>query len=286
MTLPEPASTPVNDLADRFWEAILELNPTTATFYGDDRYADRLEDPGPEGRARARALMERTAAEATAIDDRRPADRGPDHPRHAQGHRRAPDRGGRPGPPPAPRRRPDGRPAAAPAAADPVPAGRHARTARGVHRSAPRLPGVHGRQRAAPARRPGLGSHRAAHRRRADHRPDRADARGPDRVGHRAVDGQGRLGGGPRARPRRRPRRRLSGRPGVPRHAPRRLPGGDARGPGRLVGAQRRAALPHRDPELDDARPRSRGGPPDRTRRARLDRGRAPRDRPRGRLRR
>ena len=67
MTVPEPA-TPVNDLADRFWEAVLELNPTTATFYGDDRYADRLEDPGPEGRARARALMERTAAEATAID--------------------------------------------------------------------------------------------------------------------------------------------------------------------------------------------------------------------------
>ena len=67
MTLPEPA-TPVNDLADRFWESVLELNPTTATFYGDDRYADRLEDPGPEGRARARTLMERTAAEATAID--------------------------------------------------------------------------------------------------------------------------------------------------------------------------------------------------------------------------
>jgi uncharacterized protein (DUF885 family) len=67
VTLPEP-TTPVNDLADRFWEAVLELNPTTATFYGDDRYADRLEDPGPEGRARARALMERTAAEATAID--------------------------------------------------------------------------------------------------------------------------------------------------------------------------------------------------------------------------
>jgi uncharacterized protein (DUF885 family) len=67
VTLPEPA-TPVNDLADRFWESVLELNPTTATFYGDDRYADRLEDPGPEGRARARALMERTAAEATAID--------------------------------------------------------------------------------------------------------------------------------------------------------------------------------------------------------------------------
>jgi uncharacterized protein (DUF885 family) len=58
----------VNDLADRFWEAILELNPTTATVYGDDRYDDRLEDPGPEGRAKARRVMEETLAEASAID--------------------------------------------------------------------------------------------------------------------------------------------------------------------------------------------------------------------------
>ncbi len=68
MATRDPELTPVNDLADRFWEAILELNPTTATVYGDERYADRLEDPGPAGRARSRALMERTAAEASAID--------------------------------------------------------------------------------------------------------------------------------------------------------------------------------------------------------------------------
>ena len=67
MTLPDPNS-PVNALADRFWEAILELNPTTATVYGDERYNDRLEDPGPAGRAKARALMERTKAEAEAIE--------------------------------------------------------------------------------------------------------------------------------------------------------------------------------------------------------------------------
>ncbi len=67
MTQPESTS-PVNALADRFWEAVLELNPTTATLYGDDRYADRLEDPSAEGRARARSLMERTGAEASAID--------------------------------------------------------------------------------------------------------------------------------------------------------------------------------------------------------------------------
>ena len=69
MTSNQGASTPVEALAERFWEGILELNPTTATFYGDDRYADRLEDPGPDGRARARALAERTAAEAATIPE-------------------------------------------------------------------------------------------------------------------------------------------------------------------------------------------------------------------------
>jgi uncharacterized protein (DUF885 family) len=59
--------SPVDQLADRFWEGILELNPTTATVYGDERYADRLEDPSPAGRAKTRRLMERTKAEAEAI---------------------------------------------------------------------------------------------------------------------------------------------------------------------------------------------------------------------------
>jgi len=64
----QPNSTsPVDELSDRFWEGILELNPTTATVYGDERYDDRLEDPSPAGRARARALMEKTKAEAEAI---------------------------------------------------------------------------------------------------------------------------------------------------------------------------------------------------------------------------
>jgi uncharacterized protein (DUF885 family) len=61
-----PAS-PVDQLADRFWEDLLELNPTTATVYGDERYNDRLEDPSPAGRAKVRRLMERTKAEAEAI---------------------------------------------------------------------------------------------------------------------------------------------------------------------------------------------------------------------------
>jgi uncharacterized protein (DUF885 family) len=63
---PDPNS-PVNRLADRFWEAWLERHPTTATVYGDERYADRLEDPSPAGRARVRELLERTLAEASVI---------------------------------------------------------------------------------------------------------------------------------------------------------------------------------------------------------------------------
>jgi uncharacterized protein (DUF885 family) len=63
----DPAS-PVNVLADRFWEAILEENPTTATMYGDERYDDRLEDPSTAGRLRARALAESTLAAARDIE--------------------------------------------------------------------------------------------------------------------------------------------------------------------------------------------------------------------------
>ena len=67
MTPSDHPASPVDVLADRFWESILELNPTTATVYGDERYADRLEDPSPAGRARSRRLMETTKADAEAI---------------------------------------------------------------------------------------------------------------------------------------------------------------------------------------------------------------------------
>lgn len=67
MTDSRPAT--VDALSDRFWEGILELSPTTATTYGDERWDDRLGEPGPEGRAKARALFERTLAEAAAIPE-------------------------------------------------------------------------------------------------------------------------------------------------------------------------------------------------------------------------
>jgi uncharacterized protein (DUF885 family) len=62
-----PSTAPVDALADRFWEALLELNPTLATTYGDERYADRLEDPSPAGRAKGRRLLEQTQRDVAAI---------------------------------------------------------------------------------------------------------------------------------------------------------------------------------------------------------------------------
>jgi uncharacterized protein (DUF885 family) len=60
-------STRVDELADRFWDAFLELNPPFATIHGDDRWDDRLDDPGPAGRAAARRLAETTLAEASDL---------------------------------------------------------------------------------------------------------------------------------------------------------------------------------------------------------------------------
>ena len=63
----EPVS-PVDDLADRYLDSLLELNPGVATMYGDERYDDRLPDPSGVGRARARAVNEEVLREAGAID--------------------------------------------------------------------------------------------------------------------------------------------------------------------------------------------------------------------------
>ena len=61
------ASTDLADLAARTWERTLELNPTLATVLGDERFDDRLDDPGPAGRAARRALAEDARAGALAI---------------------------------------------------------------------------------------------------------------------------------------------------------------------------------------------------------------------------
>jgi uncharacterized protein (DUF885 family) len=61
------AAGAVNALADRFWNGILDLSPISATLLGYPNGIDRLDDPGPDGRARARSLYRETLAAADAI---------------------------------------------------------------------------------------------------------------------------------------------------------------------------------------------------------------------------
>ena len=63
MSVVESAVTPVHAFADRAWDRFLELNPLWATMQGDERWDDRLDDPGPDGRAAVLALTEAWEAE-------------------------------------------------------------------------------------------------------------------------------------------------------------------------------------------------------------------------------
>jgi uncharacterized protein (DUF885 family) len=58
----------VNDLADRFWEGILERDTMWATVLGDERYNDRWPDLGPDGRAADEAAYGAALAEAQGIE--------------------------------------------------------------------------------------------------------------------------------------------------------------------------------------------------------------------------
>ena len=46
-------------LAADFWEDILQLEPMIGTMVGDERFDDKLSDPGPEGRARSEEVHRR-----------------------------------------------------------------------------------------------------------------------------------------------------------------------------------------------------------------------------------
>jgi uncharacterized protein (DUF885 family) len=63
------SASAVDRLAEAFWERFLELSPLIATLNGDHRWDDRLPDPGPEGRAKARAMAVWVRDEAAAIPD-------------------------------------------------------------------------------------------------------------------------------------------------------------------------------------------------------------------------
>jgi uncharacterized protein (DUF885 family) len=61
------AADAVNALSDRFWDGIIELSPINATILGYDKGLDRLDDPGPDGRAAAAKLYNDTLAECDRI---------------------------------------------------------------------------------------------------------------------------------------------------------------------------------------------------------------------------
>lgn len=46
------------ELADRFWEGLLEIEPLLATVVGDERFDDRLPDPSEAGLARRKDFYE------------------------------------------------------------------------------------------------------------------------------------------------------------------------------------------------------------------------------------
>jgi len=68
MTTATLAQTPVNELADRFWEWFLETQPMWATFLGDERWSDRWDDPSPEGREREESSLRQLLTDADTVD--------------------------------------------------------------------------------------------------------------------------------------------------------------------------------------------------------------------------
>ncbi|MGH2659331.1 MAG: DUF885 domain-containing protein [Actinomycetota bacterium] len=55
-------------LVDAYWEGLLENDPLLGTLVGDERFDDRLPDPGEEGRARREAMHRRALEDLAEID--------------------------------------------------------------------------------------------------------------------------------------------------------------------------------------------------------------------------
>ena len=62
------ASEDLARLAHDYWEGVLRRNPVVATFYGDERYNDRLPDVGPDGRAQEERAQRDALARLQTID--------------------------------------------------------------------------------------------------------------------------------------------------------------------------------------------------------------------------
>ena len=63
-----PQSDALQQLAHEYWEGVLRRNPILATFYGDYRFNDRLQDIGPEGRAADEAALREVLSRLPNID--------------------------------------------------------------------------------------------------------------------------------------------------------------------------------------------------------------------------
>ena len=56
------------EIADRYWDALLALEPMHGTMSGDERFDDRLADPGPSGRAANESVQRAVLAEVADLD--------------------------------------------------------------------------------------------------------------------------------------------------------------------------------------------------------------------------
>src|SRR5688572_31817816 len=63
-----PQLTPVHAFADGAWDEFLARNPLWATAQGDERFDDRLDDPGPAGRAAELAMIDSWESEMAAFE--------------------------------------------------------------------------------------------------------------------------------------------------------------------------------------------------------------------------
>ncbi len=64
----EDTETKAKDLAERFWEQLLELEPLLGTQVGDERFDDRLPDPSEAGLASREGVYRAALEEAQALD--------------------------------------------------------------------------------------------------------------------------------------------------------------------------------------------------------------------------
>ncbi|TMK51134.1 MAG: DUF885 domain-containing protein [Actinobacteria bacterium] len=62
------AEEQAREVADRYWDRLLELDPIAATQVGDDRFDDRLPDPSDEGIARRATVLESARRDVAGID--------------------------------------------------------------------------------------------------------------------------------------------------------------------------------------------------------------------------